>query len=181
MDSNDNPKISLQRKSFFNILAEYWEGYGLPGLSGYIDALLWLEQRDDWTQVTISKRLKELFGNESEYPTSIPSVNRAIKFNVQYGTLIRRGTHKLGYSYHVADDASLLELMFQRFIDINVRMMDMLADLQSSEVENSDPELFTAVQIQNFGIQIYNESLEYGLQYLKDKIGSDSVEENNRS
>ncbi|MHA2093078.1 MAG: hypothetical protein ACW98F_00345, partial [Candidatus Hodarchaeales archaeon] len=142
MNSIDETQITKQRKSFFDILAKYWESYGLPGLSGYIDALLWLEQRDDWTQVAISKRLKSLFGNESDYPTSIASVNRAIKINVQYGTLYRRGTHKLGYSYHVADDASMLEMMFQRFIDINTGMMDTLSNLLSSEVETSDPELF---------------------------------------
>ena len=173
MKSVRKPRISVQRRSFFDVLAKYWEGYGLPGLSGYIDALLWLEQRDDWTQVTIAKRLKELFGDKSDYPTSIASINRAIKLNVHYGTLFRRGSHKLGYSYHVSDDASMLEMMFQRFIDINKRMMDILSDLQSSEVENTDPELFNAVQIQNIGIQIYNESLEYGLRYLKEKMQSE--------
>jgi hypothetical protein len=173
MHTKNKSRISDQRKSFFDVLAKYWEEYGLPGLSGYIDALLWLEQRDDWTQVTISKRLKELFGDKSEYPTSIASVNRAIKINVHFGTLFRKGTHKLGYSYHVADDTSMLEMMFQRFIDMNEMMMDTLSDLQSSDVENSDPELFNAVQMQNLGIQIYNESLEHGFQYLKKKIQGD--------
>ncbi len=163
-----DPNISIQRQQFFEILAEYWGSYGLPKLSGYIDALLWLEKRDNWTQITISERLREL-----GYSTSVASVNRAIKINVQYGALIRKGSHKLGYTYHIADDTSMLEMMFQTLIKVNNKMIATLEDLRSSDIKTSDPELFNAVQMQYLGIKIYNESMEYGLEHLKNLMRSE--------
>ncbi len=180
MNIEENRNFSKYRKQFFDILANYWESYGFPGLSGYIDALMWLEpNQNGWTQVTISKRLKELFTNESKYPTSIASVNRAIKTNVQYGTLKRKGSHKLGYTYHVADDSTLLELMFQQFIDKNRDVMDVLEELRSSDIKKLDPELYNAVQVQYLGIQLYNRAMEEGLQYLIKCLRNDNNEEDN--
>lgn len=165
-----NSEISESRQRFFNLLADYWKAHSLPGLSGYIDALLWLERKDDWTQTTISKRLKELFGSKSNYPTSVASVNRAIKANVQFGTVVRRGNHKLGYIYQAAEDATMLTNMFQRFIDENEVIMSKLSKLKTSDLKTRDPELFQAIQEQIFGIQIYNDSLLVGYNSLLTKF-----------
>lgn len=165
-----NPKISKNRQEFFNLLADYWKYHSLPGLCGYIDALLWLERRDDWTQSTISNRLKELFGNESKYPTSVASINRAIKANVQFGTVLREGSHKLGYTYQVAEDASMLTNMFRRFIEQNEFIMSKLLEIQTSDLEKEDPGLFQAIQAQIYGIQVYNESLIVGYNSLLEKL-----------
>jgi hypothetical protein len=162
--------ISESRKKFFDLLADYWKAHSLPGLSGYIDALLWLEQRDDWTQSTISDRLKKLFGSKSSYPTSVASVNRAIKANVQFGTVIRRGTHKVGYTYQAAVDAKMLTNMFKKFIDQNEAMMTKLSELNTSSLEKNDPVLFQAIQAQIYGIEVYNDSLIDGYNSLLAKI-----------
>ena len=167
---NENHYITEPRRIFFDLLANYWKHYGLPGVCGYIDALLWIEQRDDWTQSMISKRLRNLLGHESKFAISVPSINRAIKHNVQFGTVIKRGNHKQGYTYHVAEDSTMLTFMFQRFIDQNNDILKKLSDLvQSSEV-STDYDLVQAVQIQILGIQIYNDSLEYGLNFLNNKL-----------
>jgi hypothetical protein len=164
------PLTSESRRKFFNILADYWKEYGLPGLCGYIDALLLLEEKENWTQTIISKRFKQLFGIKSEYPTSVASVNRAISINVQYGTVIRKGSHKLGYTYHVATDVGMLTNMFQRFIDRNDFYLDEFSNLQSGNLESEDSDLNQAIQFQLFGIRIYNESLKTGLESLKEKL-----------
>ena len=137
--------ISSSRQMFFDLLGDYWKSYSLPGLCGYIDALLWLEQKDNWTQQTISNRLKELLGSESKYPTSVPSINRAIKVNVQYGTVIKKGNHKLGYTYHVATASTMITDMFQQMIDFNEKMIDKLNKLLHFEEVKSDPDLIQAV------------------------------------
>ena len=118
----------------------------------------------------ISKRLKELFGHESRYPTSVPSINRAIKHNVQFGTITKKGNHKHGYSYHVAEDSAMLTYMFQRFIDQNNDMLKKMAHLQQSSLVKNDSDLLQAIQIQILGIQIYNDSLQYGLNFLNNKL-----------
>lgn len=171
--SNQSKKpleISESRKKFFDLLADYWKAHSLPGLSGYIDALLWLERRDDWTQTMISNRLKELFGSNSNYPASIASVNRTIKVNVQYGTVMRKGNHKLGYTYQAVEDATMLTNMFQKFIDKNEFIMSKLSELRTSDLDNRDPELFQAIQAQIFGIRIYNDSLLVGYNSLLAKL-----------
>ena len=67
----------------------------------------------------------------------------------------------------------MLEMMFQTFINVNNKMMVILEDLQSSDVEMNDPELFSAVQMQYLGIKIYNESMKHGLEYHKNQMRGD--------
>jgi hypothetical protein len=169
-NAENTSKISKSREKFFDIIANYWRSHSLPGLSGYIDALLWLEQRDDWTQSAISSRLKELLGDKSKYPTSVASVNRAIKANVQFGTVVRKGSHKLGYSYQAAVDATMLTNMFKKFIDQNEIIIEELSELKTSDLETSDPELFQAIQAQIVGIEVYNDSLIEGYNSLLTKL-----------
>jgi hypothetical protein len=168
--ADNRRRISNSRKIFFDLLGDYWKSYGLPGICGYIDALLWLEQRDNWTQSTISNRLKELFGNESKYPTSVPSINRAIKVNVQYGTVTKRGNHKLGYTYHVAEASTMLTDMFQKLIYTNLDMIERMDNLLQSEDTKTDSDLIQAIQFQIVGTQIYNNALLDSFEFLKAKL-----------
>lgn len=168
--ADNHQRISNSRKIFFDLLGDYWKSYGLPGICGYIDALLWLEQRDNWTQSTISNRLKELFGNESKYPTSVPSINRAIKVNLQYGTVTKKGNHKLGYTYHVAEASTMLTDMFQKLIDTNMDMIERMDNLLQSEDTKNDSDLIQAIQFQIVGTQIYNNALLDSFEFLKAKL-----------
>ncbi|MHA1940162.1 MAG: hypothetical protein ACXACP_04655 [Candidatus Hodarchaeales archaeon] len=169
-NSENHQEISRSRKAFFDLLADYWKSYGLPGLCGYIDALLWLEQQGDWTQQAISNRLKILFGSASSYPTSVPSINRAIRINIQYGTVKRRGNHKLGYTYHVAEASTMLINMFQKLIDFNELMLEKLDQLLRSEDTKSDPDLIQAIHFQTIGTQVYNDSLLTSFEFLKSQL-----------
>ena len=155
--------ISSERKLFFDCIADFWIEYGLPGLCGYIDALLWLEREKTWTQTSISKRLKELFDNNCPYPTSVPSVNRAINVNVQYGTVIREGSHKLGYRYSAATDSDMMTVIFQKFLELNNQFIEKLAKIRSKELSAKDPALEEAIAFQIKGLKMYSQFLEYGL------------------
>jgi len=161
-------KISTARNQFFEVMAEFWQEYGLPGTCGYIDALLWLEPHD-WSQAAISDRLKELFGNKNQYPVSISSINRAIKINVHYGTVIKEGSHKIGYTYRVATDSDMLTGFFQRFIDLNSIMIEKLQKIETPDLKNEDPNLKTAINVQIKGLEMYSQFLEYGLNFMKEK------------
>ena len=160
--------ISNERKQFFEVMAEFWQEYGFPGLCGYIDALLWLEPKD-WSQVAISDHLKELFGNKTQFPSSISSINRAIKLNVRYGTVIKEGSHKIGYTYRVATNSDMLTGFFQRYIDLNTIMIEKLRRIETPNLNDEDPNLKTAIDVQIQGLELYSQFLEYGLNSMKQK------------
>lgn len=163
--------LSAQQK-FFNILARFYQDYGIPGVCGWIDALLnlYLVSRDGkpWTQRSISSHLSKLFPKPSKYPTSVSSINRAIKINLKYGTIIKEGSHKEGYTYKAAEGSDLLISMFQNFIDKNRYYLGELEQLKGS------PEpIGSAVEMQVQGILYYNQMLEEALNSVKNAIFPD--------
>jgi hypothetical protein len=162
-------QISKERRIFFDCMADFWREYGLPGLCGYIDALLWLEKDKDWTQASISKRLKQLFGSNSPYPTSVSSINRSINVNVQYGTVLKQGSHKLGYKYQVSTDSDMMTGIFQKFIELNTQFITKLVNIKSSNLAVSDPPLNEAIDFQIKGLEMYSQFLEYGLNFINQK------------
>ncbi|WP_455143226.1 hypothetical protein [Candidatus Hodarchaeum mangrovi] len=161
-------RISSARYQFFEMMAEFWQEYGLPGTCGYIDALLWLEPQE-WSQNAISDRLKELLANKNQYPVSISSINRAIKINVYYGTVIKEGSHKIGYIYRVATDSDMFTGFFQRFINLNSIMIEKLRTIETLEMKDEDPNLKKAIDVQIKGLEMYSQFLEYGLSFMKEK------------
>ena len=162
--------ISAQQK-FFNIIARFYEDYGMPGVCGWIDALLNIDivtiDKKPWTQRKISRQLSNLFPNPSKYPTSVSSINRAIKINLKYGTIIKEGSHKEGYTYKAAKGLDMLIYMYKNFIDKNRIYLDELEQLKGS------PEpLGSAVEVQIQGIQFYNQMLKNTLNGVKRAISS---------
>ncbi len=160
--------ISAQQK-FFNILARFYEDYGIPGVCGWIDALLNLyifsSDGKPWTQRNISSHLSNLFPKPRKYPTSVSSINRAIKINLEYCTIIKDGSHKEGYTYKAAEGSDLLISMFQNLIDKNRFYLGELEQLKGS------PEpIGSAVEIQVQGILYYNQMLEDALNSAKNAI-----------
>lgn len=151
------------RKQFYEILGEYYNLFGYPHTCGWIDALLLLEpKRQGWTQKSISDRLTNLF---PDYPTSVPSINRALKINVTYGTVIREGNRKKGYSYRIAEGTELFERMFQNFIESGNLIVLRLNKLLSKA--KNDQLLEEAVQYQIYGIEVFNQILEFTISYTK--------------
>ena len=100
------------RKEFLETIGKTYDTYGYPEYCGWIEGLLMLEQKE-WTQQGISERLKELF-SDSKYPTSVPSVNRALKILESYGIILKTGSRKSGYRYSLVSASNILSSMFFR-------------------------------------------------------------------
>ncbi len=163
--SVDGHDINNQKKQFLNIYADFYEDYGLPGVCGWIDGLLYLESTDkgeSWTQLSISLKLKDLFSTESKYPISVSSINRFIKICEQYGTIEKRGSHKLGYTYHSVKGNELLFNIFKFFMDRNEIIIERFDNLHSTDLEDN---IQQAVQEQIIGLQFYNEMLKQALKW----------------
>ncbi|MFX0150570.1 MAG: hypothetical protein ACFFAJ_07330 [Candidatus Hodarchaeota archaeon] len=164
--------ISPLRKRIFDIFAKYYEEYGIPGLCGWIDTLFLLEPQNpngrQWTQKTISKRLTELFPDK-KYPTSVSSINRAIKINEKYGTVLKEGTHKTGYTYKATSGTEMITKIFEGFIEkTNMCINDL--QLLLDECKDTDSTLKKITEEQIVGYKVYVQMLEYALSYFTEKF-----------
>ncbi|UCE13376.1 MAG: hypothetical protein JSV04_14470 [Candidatus Heimdallarchaeota archaeon] len=166
--------ISPLRGKLFDIFAKYYEEYGIPGLCGWIDTLFLLEPKilkdHPWTQRSISKRLTELFPN-GKYPTSVSSINRAIKINVKYGTVLKEGTHKTGYTYTPTTGTEMITKIFEGFIDKTNVCIDNLQDLLTQS-QDSDSHLTSILKDQIDGYNAYVQLLEYTLNFFEKEHSS---------
>ena len=164
--------INPLRERLFEVFAKYYEDYGIPGLCGWIDTLFLIEPRDrnenQWTQRSISSRLQELFP-EAKYPTSVPSINRAIKINEKYGTVLKKGSHKIGYSYIPTTGTEMITKIFEGFIDkTKICISDLKVILKESQ--DTDPMLNKIADEQILGYTAYVQLLEYALSYFKENL-----------
>jgi len=141
------------RKRFLAVMGEMYESYGYPSYCGWIEGLLLLE-REEWSQRKISGRLREFFP-ESKYPTSITSVNRALKVLEDYGVLEKAGSRKAGYRYRTLSSSGVIATMLERFVAVNQQFIDKLQAL-SSEGAKNDPELRRAISYQTIGAKLWN-------------------------
>ena len=164
--------ISPLRKRLFDIFAKYYEEYGIPGLCGWIDTLFLLEPQDQndhrWTQRAISKRLIALFSH-GKYPTSVSSINRAIRINEKYGTVLKEGTHKTGYTYTATPGTEMIMKIFEAFIDkTNICINDLQQLLE--KCQDSDPTLKKILDEQIFGYNVYVKLLEKALDFFNEEF-----------
>ena len=123
-----------------------------------------LLEPQDWTQRGISTRLRELFP-ESKYPTSIPSVNRALKVLETFGVVVKTGSRKTGYMYQIVSSTSLGISMLQQLIVVNQNFMANMKDL-SARNKKKDAALRRALNAEIKGIEVWNKALEMVLESL---------------
>ncbi|MFX1535834.1 MAG: hypothetical protein ACFFDI_16590 [Promethearchaeota archaeon] len=150
--------ISKTRKKFFILMGKYYEEFGYPRLCGWIDSLLMLEPQD-WTQEGISRQLSEIF-YDSDQPTSLASVNRALKILEKYGTIIKSGSRKLGYKYRAAPSSTILTSMFNQFITTNEKVIRELMGLKGEREFEDDQKLQEIVEFEINGIELFNQLLK---------------------
>ncbi|UCE10507.1 MAG: hypothetical protein JSW61_00850 [Candidatus Thorarchaeota archaeon] len=143
-----------------------YDSYGYPEYCGWIEGLMLLETQE-WTQQGISVRLRELFP-ESKYPTSIPSVNRAIKVLETYGVVEKTGSRKTGYKYRVASSTNLGFSMLQHFIAVNQGFIARMKDLSARS--KKDTELRKALNVEIKAMRLWNQALEMVLEYIASEL-----------
>lgn len=161
--------ISALRKELFDIFAKYYEEYGIPRLCGLIDTLFLFETLDPnghkWTQRSISRRLTDFFPN-GKY--SVPSINRTIRINEKYGTVLKEGTHKTGYTYTATPGIEMISKIFEGFITKTEVCINELQELLDKS--HTDPTLKKILEEQIFGYIIYVQVLEKALSFFKDEF-----------
>ena len=127
-----------------------------------------LLEPQEWTQRGLSKRLGELFP-ESKYPTSVPSVNRALKVLETYGVVEKEGSRKTGYSYQVASSTNLGFSMLHQLIVANRNFIASMKNI-SSRNKKKDQALRKALNVEIKGIRIWNEVLEKVLESISGEV-----------
>ncbi|TFG98861.1 hypothetical protein E4H12_04780 [Candidatus Thorarchaeota archaeon] len=116
------------RREFMTIIGKTYLHYGYPEYCGWVEGLLQLEHKE-WTQNGISERLTEIFP-ASKYPTSVPSINRALKLLEEYGVVEKSGSRKTGYRYSAVASSNLVTSMVYQLMTVNndfITKMELLA------------------------------------------------------
>ncbi|TFG33340.1 hypothetical protein EU527_08235 [Candidatus Thorarchaeota archaeon] len=145
------------RKEFMMIIGETYDQYGYPEYCGWIEGLLLLEQKE-WSQRDISQRLGEIFP-ESKYPTSVPSVNRALKILESYGVVERTGSRKTGFRYSLLTSSNLLISMLQQLQIVNLEFIKKMEALEVRK-KKRDPDLARAISYQIEMANVWNDVIE---------------------
>lgn len=162
--------ISALRKELFDIFARYYEEYGLPKLCGLIDTLFLFETLDPngekWTQRSISNRLAMYFPDGK---FSVSSINRAIRINEKYGTVLKEGTHKTGYTYTATSGTEMVSRIFEVFIEKTNICIQELQELQDKPLD-TDPTLKKILEEQILGYILYVQVLEKALNFFKEEF-----------
>lgn len=157
------------RKEFLIIIGKTYDHYGYPEYCGWVEGLLQLEDRR-WSQKSISDRLTEIFP-ATKYPTSVPSVNRALKILEEYGVVEKTGSRKSGYEYSVINSSNLVSSMVHQLMMVNTDFIGKLEILASkNKKKDSDLKRATAIQIKM--AHQWNRALEL----LLESISSDKGE-----
>ncbi|MGD9396224.1 MAG: hypothetical protein PVJ05_07340 [Candidatus Thorarchaeota archaeon] len=156
------------RKEFLEIIGKTYETYGYPEYCGWIEGLLLLESKE-WTQQGISERLKELFP-DSKYPTSVPSVNRALKILESYGIILKTGSRKSGYRYSFVSSSNIVSSMFHQLLIVNQDFIGKMKALRSKN-RKKDSELSRAISSQISVAQVWNDVVEQIIGSMQDKQG----------
>ncbi len=126
-----------------------------------------LLEPQEWTQRGISQRLGELFP-ESKYPTSIPSVNRALKVLETYGVIEKTGSRKTGYRYQIAFSTNLGISMLHQLIIVNRNFISNMKGIKTRNGKR-DSNLRKALNVEIKAIGIWNKALERVLESFGDE------------
>ena len=147
---------SSLRREFLLTLGEAYSQYGYPEYCGWVEGLLLLE-RQEWTQQGISERLSELLP-EPQYPTSVPSVNRALKILTSYGIVKQEGSRKSGYVYRLVDSASVAASMVEQMAAINTQFVSGMENLRARN-KRKDKQLDKALNAEITMARMWDEVL----------------------
>jgi len=156
------------RKEFLVTIGKTYEIYGYPEYCGWIEGLLQLEQKE-WTQQGISERLKELFP-ETKYPTSVPSVNRALRILENYGIILKTGSRKSGYKYQLVSSSNIVSSMFQQLLVVNQDYIGKMEALRSKNLKK-DSDLSKAISSQISVAKIWNDIMEQIITSMQNEQG----------
>jgi DNA-binding transcriptional regulator GbsR (MarR family) len=149
------------RKEFLTIIGKTYDHYGYPEYCGWVEGLLQLENKE-WSQTSISERLTEIFP-ASKYPTSVPSINRALKILEEYGVVEKTGSRKTGYRYSAITSSNLVTSMVYQLMTVNNDFIGKL-ELLAAKNKKKDTELKRATSNQINMARQWNRALSHLLE-----------------
>ncbi|MHA2364422.1 MAG: hypothetical protein ACXAC7_10725 [Candidatus Hodarchaeales archaeon] len=162
------------RRHYLEIIGKIYQDYGFPAITGWIEGLMALECKkgQQWSQKDISMGLEKIFPSTKypDIPTSVPSVNRALKIMESYGVLIKTGSRKLGYYYQLNQGSDYITAMFESFININHKAMAKLKDLLELNNLNQDKKLYDVIKTQMIGFKVFNEMIKELLENSRKEV-----------
>ena len=138
-------------------IGKTYDTYGYPEYCGWIEGLLQLEDRE-WSQKAISERLGEIFP-ASKYPTSVPSISRALKILEEYGVVEKTGSRKTGYRYSIVTSSNLFHSMVYNMMAVNTDFIGKL-EVISGKNKKKDAELKRATTLQIKMAKLWNHALQ---------------------
>ncbi|MHA1480139.1 MAG: hypothetical protein ACTSQZ_01780 [Candidatus Thorarchaeota archaeon] len=150
-------KTEKLKQEFLNILGSSYSQYGYPEYCGWVEGLLHLESKE-WTQRGIAQRLSEIFP-ASTHPTSVPSVNRALKTLESYGVIAKAGSRKTGYKYRLRPSSGLISSMLQHIMMVNQEFINKL-EVLSARISKKDRDFQKAIANQVDISQTWAKSVE---------------------
>ncbi|TFH07550.1 MAG: hypothetical protein E4H14_08235 [Candidatus Thorarchaeota archaeon] len=156
------------RKEFLTIIGKTYDHYGYPEYCGWVEGLLQLEL-GPWSQKSISERLTEIFP-ASKFPTSVPSINRALKILEEYGVVEKTGSRKTGYQYSSVTSSNLVSSMVQQLMMVNIEFINKLEFLAAKNKKN-DIDLKRASTTQINMARQWNRALELLLESVSSDQG----------
>ena len=113
--------------------------------------------------------MKELFP-DTKYPTSVPSVNRALKVLESYGIILKAGSRKSGYRYSLVSSSNIVSSMFYQLLVINQEFITKMNEL-SRRTKKTDRELNRAISTQLSVAKTWNKVVEQLIESMQDEQG----------
>jgi len=156
------------RKEFLTIIGKTYDHYGYPEYCGWVEGLLQLED-GEWSQKSISDRLTEIFP-ASKYPTSVPSINRALKLLEEYGVVEKTGSRKTGYRYSAITSSNLVSSMVHQLMMVNNDFISKLEFLTAKN-KKKDTDLKRATTLQITTARQWNRALQLLLESASSNQG----------
>lgn len=153
------------RIKFFKILGDAYHENGIPEIIGWIEALMSIK-KSTMTQKEISDELTSLF-NDIDNPTSVSSVNRAIKTMLSLDLLNKEGSRKIGYKYSLNSDFDLITNVFQTILASNKKFLKRISRLRDDSGIKNDKDLISSIENQWEIYTTLQNSLEGILESLK--------------
>jgi DNA-binding transcriptional regulator GbsR (MarR family) len=158
-------KSDKLRVEFLQTIGDSYTKYGYPDYCGWIEGLLLLEPKE-WSQVGIAARLRELLP-AAKNPTSISSVNRALKMLEGYGIVERAGSRRTVYKYRLLSSSSLVASMLQQLLLVNHDFIGKMELLAKKDKKN-DSDLERAISYQISVARVWNNAVEDLLEAISD-------------
>ena len=153
-----------KRREFYIMMGKSYSDFGFPDIFGWIEALLSFNKLE-MTQHEMSNELSKVFDNP-DTPTSVSSINRALKIMEQYKIIQKTGSRKIGYKYCRNPNYEISSSVIVGVLESSEKSLQRYSKLKNIIENTDDTELLEELNIQIEGFSFLIEILEERLSTL---------------